>query len=89
MVEGRIGGAQEVQMLALVQEEEGERLDKGFRYFLIFILTFSYGHSQEIDMSEPLPKRAGRRGGAHFGWAFGGGRGGGGRGGRTDIIKVV
>jgi len=31
MVEGRIGGAQEVQMLALVQEEEGERSDKGFR----------------------------------------------------------
>ena len=45
MVEGRIGGAQEVQMLALVQEEEGERSDKGFRYLHIFTLTFSYGHS--------------------------------------------
>merc|ERR1719193_334609 len=35
---------------------------------------------QDIDMSEPLPKRASKRGGAHFGWAFGGGRGGGGGG---------
>jgi intron-binding protein aquarius len=39
---------------------------------------------QDIDMTEPMPQRPGRRGGAHFGWAFGsGGRGGhtGGRGG--------
>ena len=35
---------------------------------------------QDIDLSEPLPKKAARRGGAHFGWGFGGGGRGGGVG---------